>query len=161
MNQCEPKNIYYCSVRTDSTPLRLPNICPPALSDSQVVGVYCRQSKERLGGQMFGRRWGVRSVLSLIYVYSLVWTDEFLLFPFNVRNIFHWLKCFLVIDRIDITDWEDSFKLMKFLVLAIQFLLNNWSLIGAIFITAKSFLWTEGFYFTCWIVSFHGKNFPY
>ena len=26
--------------------------------DSQVVGVYCRQRRERLGGQMFGRRMG-------------------------------------------------------------------------------------------------------
>ena len=41
---------------------------PPALSDSQVVGVYCRQSKERLGGQMFGRHRGVLSVLLLIYI---------------------------------------------------------------------------------------------
>ena len=40
----------------------------PALSDSQVVGVYCRQSRERLGGQMFGRRSGVVSVLLLIYI---------------------------------------------------------------------------------------------
>ena len=36
----------------DSTPLRLPNICPPnlsppALSDSQVVGVYCRVQTEQ------------------------------------------------------------------------------------------------------------------
>ena len=39
---------------------------PPALSDSQVVGVCCRQSKERLGGQMFGR---------LIYILWHMWTN--------------------------------------------------------------------------------------
>ena len=45
---------------------------PPALSDSQVVGVYCRQNRERLGGQMFGRGRGVLSVLLLIYI---LWTS--------------------------------------------------------------------------------------
>ena len=74
----------------DSTPLRLPNICPPnlsppALSDSQVVGVYCRKSRERLGGhwQIFGRRSGVLSILLLIYI---LW------FNFNINNI---LYCYL------------------------------------------------------------------
>ena len=66
----QPKNIYqwYCS--RDSTFEHLPTqpLPPPALSDSQVVGVYCRQSRERLGGQMFGRRRGVLSLLSLIYI---------------------------------------------------------------------------------------------
>ena len=41
---------------------------PPALSDSHVVGVYCRQSRERLRGQMFGRRRRVLSLLLLIYI---------------------------------------------------------------------------------------------
>ena len=34
----------------------------------RVLGVFCRQSKERLGGQMFWRRRGVLSVLLLIYI---------------------------------------------------------------------------------------------
>ena len=53
------------------------------MSDEQMsefpalVGVYCRQSKERLGGQMFGRRRGVLSVLSLIYILWYTPSPEF------------------------------------------------------------------------------------
>ena len=58
--------------------MSLPNICPPnlfpppALSDSLVVGVFCRQSKERLGVQLFERRRRVLSFLLLIGHWSLV-----------------------------------------------------------------------------------------
>ena len=58
----------------------LPNqpLPPPALSDSQVVGVsiYCRQSRERLVGQMFGQRRGVLSVLLLIYILCSAYTMQ-------------------------------------------------------------------------------------
>ena len=61
----------------DSTPpvsfkhLATQPLPPPALSDSQVVGVYCRLSRERLGGQMFGRHRG-GAVRSLTNIYSLI-----------------------------------------------------------------------------------------
>ena len=56
----------------------------PALSDSQGVGVYCRQSKERLGGQMFGRHRWVLSVLLLIYILCSPPTG----FPNSLQNFF-------------------------------------------------------------------------
>ena len=63
----------YISKRTDRTPLRLPNVCPPNLSPGllcHTVGQleYTAKSRERLGGQMFKRHRGVLSVLTLIYI---------------------------------------------------------------------------------------------
>ena len=71
-----PNNIYCISDRTDSTPpassKHLPTLPlpPPALSDSQVVELYCRQSRERLGGQLFGKCRG-GAVPSITDIYSL------------------------------------------------------------------------------------------
>ena len=65
----------YISVRRDSTPLRLPNIFPPTPCSvytlkwtvySNYLTVWQSRRSERLGGQMFGRRRGVLSLLSLI-----------------------------------------------------------------------------------------------
>ena len=60
---------------------------PPACAvrQSGSYRVYFKQSRERLSGQIFGRRRGVLSVLTLIYVYSLVGT-----------------LCFTVLDKYEI-----------------------------------------------------------
>ena len=48
-----------CVFRTFAHPTSPPTC---SVRQSGIVGVYCRQSKKRLGGQMFGRRRGVLSV---------------------------------------------------------------------------------------------------
>ena len=77
------KNILYISKRTDSTPLRLPNICPPNLSllgllytPTTVLDSLTEQAGKRLGEQMFGRRRGdaICSEHSLTNIYSLDWS---------------------------------------------------------------------------------------